>query len=373
MSKKTIAFILVPIILIGSVLLMNFLAGKKELPPERPTPEVKNYVKVQEIKYDRIPVEIEAFGRVGSSQQVDLVAEVGGKLLQGGINLKEGQNFRKGQLICRIYNVEQRLNLLAAKSNYLNILASALPDLKIDYPDNYNHWIRYFDAIDIEKDLAPLPKARSSKEKTFLATRNITGEYYTIKSQEENLKKYSIYAPYGGSVLSVDLEIGSVVNPGSVIATIIRTDKLELEVPIELRDINYVKTGAQARIVREGEVTRSWEGTVVRKADVIDPNTQSVRVYIAIKSKGNDIYDGLYLKAIIPGNSVDQGMRIDRNIVRNKNQVFVVEDNRLVAKEINILKISQNEIVFNGLDRGQLLVVDAPANASNNMVVDILN
>ena len=45
MSKKTIAFILVPIILVGSVLLMNFLAGKKELPPERPKPEVKNSLK----------------------------------------------------------------------------------------------------------------------------------------------------------------------------------------------------------------------------------------------------------------------------------------------------------------------------------------
>ena len=372
MSKKTIAFILVPIILVGSVLLMNFLAGKKELPPERPKPEVKNYVRVQEVKYDRIPVEIEAFGRVGSSQQVDLVAEVGGKLLQGSINLKEGQNFKKGQLICRIYNVEQRLNLLAAKSNFLN-MASALPDLKIDYPDSYDGWIRYFDAIDIEKDLSSLPAPRNSKEKTFLATRNITGEYYTIKSQEENLKKYSIYAPYSGSVLRVNLEIGSVVNPGSVIATVIRTDKLELQVPVEQRDIGYVRIGAPVRIVQEGEVLRSWEGVVVRKADFIDPNTQSVSVYIAIKSKGNDIYDGLYLKAFVPGNAVNQGMKIDRSIVRNKNQVFVVENDRLVAKEINILKISQNEIVFNGLEEGQKLVVDAPANASNNMVVDILN
>jgi len=354
----------------GGFKLMGFLASQKEAPPERPKPEVVNYVKAIEFKPTDIETEVEAYGRISSSQQLNLTAEVGGRLLAGSIPFKEGRNFTRGQLLCKIHDTEQRLSLQARKSTFLNLLASILPDLRIDFPDTYIAWQAYFDAIELDKDLPDLPKMETSKEKTFLATKNILGEFYSIKSIEENLKKYNVYAPYTGSISQVNVEVGSIVNPGTQIGSIIRTDQLELSMPVELRDITFVELGKRVKV--EDQTGKTWRGEVVRIADLVDPSTQSVNVFINVEKPGRgEIYDGLYLKAQIPGKVVKNAMSILRSIIRNKDEVFVVEGGVLKTKKITIQKVSGENAIISGLNAGDLLVTDAPANASNNMKVTI--
>ena len=370
MKRFIISTIAFGVLVIGGYSLMSFLASQKEEPPERPKPEVINYVKVVEFSPKNIETEVEAYGRVGSSQQLDVTAEVGGRLLAGSLPFKEGQNFTKGQLLCRVHNTEQKLSLQARKSTFLNLLASILPDLRIDFPETYPVWQQYFDAIDLEKDLPELPKMTSSKEKTFLATKNILGEFYTIRSLEENLRKYYVYAPYNGSISTVNVEVGAIVNPGTLVGSIIRTDQLELEIPVELRDIPFVEDGKRVEVI--GQNDKSWKGRIVRIADLVDPNTQSVSVFISIDNpRRGEIYDGLYLKAAIPGKVIDNAMSVPRGILRNKDEVFVVVDGFLKTRQVTIQKISGENAVITGLESGDLLVVDAPANASNNMKVTI--
>ena len=364
---STAAFI---VIVVGGYMFMGFLASQKEAPPERPKPEVINYVKVVEYTPNSIETEVEAYGRIGSSQALNLTTEVGGRLLAGNVRFKEGENFRKGELLCRVHDAEQRLTLQARKSTFLNLLASILPDIRIDFSDRFDTWQAYFDAIDLEKDLPALPKAASTKEKTFLATKNILGEFYSIKSLEENLRKYYVYAPYNGSISAVNIEVGSVVNPGTLVGSIIRTDQLELEIPVELRDIRFVEDGKRVKVV--GQDDKEWNGKVARIADLVDPNTQSVSVFISVQNpKRGEIYDGLYLKAEIPGKILENAMSIPRRIIQNKDEVFVVQGELLFTKKIQVLKISGDNAIITGLESGDLLVTDAPANASNNMKVTI--
>ena len=372
MNRKLVLGIIFIIIIGGTIVFSNFLISQKEWPPQRPKTEIKNYVKVVPVVYEQLPINIVAFGRVGSSQQLNLVAEVGGKLLPGDISFKEGANFKEGSILAKINNSEQLLNLQSRKSNFLNLVASVLPDLKIDFPDNFQEWDAYYNRIDLDKTLPVLPKGLSTKAKAFLATKNILSEYFAIKSLEDNLTKYTLHAPYNGSIQSVSIEIGSVVNPGSVVASIIRTDRLELKVPIELKDIGNISMGTKVQMFQEGNESKSWSGTVIRKADFVDPNTQSVSVYISINNPRGDIFDGMYLRAVIPGKVIKEGMRIQRSIVQNKTEVFVVEENKLKTKEINITQITDDEIIFDGLAPGAMLVVDAPSNASNNMEVEII-
>ncbi|MEQ9593244.1 MAG: HlyD family efflux transporter periplasmic adaptor subunit [Cyclobacteriaceae bacterium] len=372
MNRKIVLGIVFIVILGGTLSFSRFLISQKELPAQRPKPEVKNYVKAIPVRYESVPVAIEVFGRVGSSQQLNLVAEVGGKLLPGNVALKEGTNFRQGSVLAKINNSEQLLSLQSRKSNFLNLVATAIPDIKIDFAESYTQWESYYNRIDLDKDLPIIPSNLSAKAKAFLATKGILSEYYSIKSLEDNLKKYTLIAPYNGSIQTVSIEIGSVVNPGSTIASIIRTDKLELKVPIELKDIDNISMGAKVVMYQEGNERKKWNGVVVRKADFVDANTQSVNVYVSIDSPNGDVYDGMYLRAVIPGKTVKEGMRIQRSIVQNKTEVFVVEDDRLQTRQINIAQITQDEVVFNGLEPGAMLVVDAPSNASNNMKVEII-
>lgn len=373
MRRKLVSFAIVVLILGATYMAFNALKSQKQKPPQRPKPAVKNYVMAEPFKPSTVETVVEAFGRVGSAQQINVIAEVGGKLLQGNIPLKKGQSFKKGQLLCKIDDVEENLNLQAHKSSFLHTLASILPDIKIDFPQSFDTWQKYFDGIKLDEKLPALPEPKSSKEKTFLAAKNILSEYYAIKSEEENIKKFYIYAPFNGSIITINYQIGSVVNPSANIGTIISTDELELEVPVELRDIAFVQKGKQVTIVDEGEFEQNWIGTITRVADFIDPNSQSVSVFIRIQKRSRyEALDGLFLKARIPGKSVNGAAEVPRRILKNKNEIFVVQDSVLVTRKVKVHKVSENNAIISGLKEGEMMVTDRPSNASEYMKVEIV-
>ncbi|MGB5977571.1 MAG: efflux RND transporter periplasmic adaptor subunit, partial [Cyclobacteriaceae bacterium] len=284
----------------------------------------------------------------------------------------KGQSFRKGQLLARIDDTESRLTTQARKSTFLNMIAGILPDLRIDFTDSYAVWEKYYNSIDLEKTLPPIPTVEDTKLKTFLATRNILNEYYSIRSQEERLRKHYIYAPYSGNISEVFLETGSVVNAGSQIARIFRTDKLELEVPIEIRNEKFVKEGSEVVVTdRDGET--EWKGTITRKAERVDPSTQSINVYINVLP-GNEapLYDGMYMKAIMNGETLQEVMEVPRNSVFDKNHVYIVQEGVLKKKKVQVVKSNDETYLIRGLEPGEKLVTEAPATAEEDMKVTIL-
>jgi multidrug efflux pump subunit AcrA (membrane-fusion protein) len=372
--RKVAVFGIAVLILGGGFIAMRQFAGMKELPPERPKKVSSNYVKVNSVSYREMDTEVVAYGRITSSQTLNVIAEVGGRLLPGSVPLKPGMNFRQGQVLCRIYGEEARLTLQSRKSEFLNLIASSLPDLKIDFAEDFPSWQAYFEGIEMDKPLAPLPEMNSNKLKTFLATKNILRDYYNIKSLEENLRKYTIYAPYDGSITTVNFEVGTIVSPGTNIASIIRTDVLELEIPIEIEEVKWIEEGAAVEVMSE-DGSQSWVGKVTRVADYVDPNTQSINVYVMVNAgPKSGLYDGMYLKTVIPGSRLENAMEIPRRVLQNDNEVFVVDGGVLKTRQVKIEKISRDQVLIspvetNGLYEGDSLVIEAPANAIENMKV----
>ena len=250
MNKRKLIIIgsVILIIIFSFVLSGIFRKMKKE--PEKKLPEqIKRYVKAETVNYKTYKSEFKVTGRVASQNYIDLSSEVRGKILPGQVSLKKGQSFRKGQLLLRVYDKEAKLALQAHKSRFLNSLANILPDFKIDFQNSYKNWNTFFNTIDIQKDIPELPKIKSDKEKIYLAGRNILSDWYSIKSEEIVLKKHYIYAPFNGAYTEVYAEPGAVASPGVRIARMIRTDKLELEVPIETANIHFIKKGQKVKII----------------------------------------------------------------------------------------------------------------------------
>lgn len=353
-------------IFVASFSISNFLAGQKEPPKSEVRPPAKKFVKTQQVKYSDIQTEVIAYGRVQTAQSLDLLSEVSGRMYEGNVRLKEGINFKKGTLLFYVDDEEASLNLKSQKSNFLRDLAAILPDLKLDFRDNYSTWENYFSRIDIDNDLPEMPEAKSEKEKTFLATKGIFSSYYSIKSAEARLKKYKYYAPWNGSISEVSFETGAYISPGARIGKIIRTGIYELKVAVETRDIPWIQEAAPASIY-SAETQQLWSGEVSRISDYVNQNTQSVDVYVSIFPNGQKIYDGQFFQAAIPARVVKDGMIMPRNAIYNGNEVFVLEDSLLRTRTINIFRLTDEAAVFNGIENGKELVVEPLLNAHNNM------
>lgn len=367
MTSRQIIIVIASIV--GAVAVSAVLAGafvkmKKENEKVTPPPIVRK-VDSRIVEYANLPAEVSGTGRVISQQSVDVISEVQGKLMEGTIPLKKGNSFKQGDLLVKVYNQDAFYNLQSRKSGFLNALANILPDLKIDYPDSYPLWIDFFESITINNDLPNLPQINSNQEKIFLSSRNILSEYFAIKAEEVRLRKYNIYAPYNGSIREVMLEVGSVANPGSRIANIIRTDELEIEVPLEAAYAKWIGLGDKVRLYAD-DGTELGRGKVIREAAYVDASTQSINVYIAVTQSNSPLFAGQYAKVLFSGMVVKNSIKIPRKAVFNRNHVFIVDSGFLSMRQVEVLKVSADSVFISGLEEGVELVTEPLANMNEN-------
>jgi multidrug efflux pump subunit AcrA (membrane-fusion protein) len=371
-KQKYIILVAGAAIIIFSFLSMKALSGLKENPEPKPPVETLRFVKAKPIKYEDITASLTASGRVASRSEITISAEVSGKILEGKVPFKAGLSFGKGDLLVKIYDNEAALSLKAAVSSFLTQLAGILPDLKIDFPESYSKWYSFFERIEIQKDLPELPEFSSTQEKVFLASKNILSNYYTIKSSESRLKKYSIYAPFSGAITQVNVENGAIANVGATLGKIINTSSLELEVPLEVKDAKWINIGDRV-LASEESGQDEWSGTVLRKAGDVNEETQSMSVYVSLTNNSSKpIYKGQYLKARFHGIPLNSVMELPRNAVFNSNEVFTVEDSLLTKEEINVVKVGEKTLFFNGLKENTEIVVEPLVNAPEQTKVKII-
>ena len=374
MKKRHFIIILsILIIILIAFATMSFLQGMAKKPEMKSAKENIIYVKTENVNYSNVETTVSGSGRLASQSLVDISAEVQGKILPGNIPLKKGQTFRKGDLLLRIYNEEFKLALRAKKSRFLTSIANILPDLKVDFTNSFDKWSNFFNDINPEEALPTLPEINEKKEKIFLASRNILSEFYSIKSDELRLSKYNIRAPFTGVYSQVNSEVGSIANPGARLGQILRTDKLELEVPVDISEVKWLKTGDKVELSSENSV-QQWQGDIIRIAEYVNPTTQAISVFVKLNpDKKNPLYNGQYLNALFTGMVIENAFSIPRNAVYNYNEVYVVIDGKLQKRIITVEKTNKDNLILSGLTEGVDVVVEPLINMVENTKVQMLD
>ena len=349
--------------------IMKFLFSKKPADPIQKKGNITKLVDVQKVKYISHDASIYGQGRLASSQIIDLVSEANGKIQQGTVALKEGQTFRKGDKLFTIYKDEAELALKARKSTFISALASVQPDIKIDFSNEFNEFSKFFQNISIDKNLPKLPNI-NNKLQIFLSSRNILTSYYQIKQAEKALIRHTVYAPFTGTFLTVNMQVGSFSNIGGRVAKIIRTDNLEMEVPIELQYRKYIRINDKVDLYANINNSKVI-GTVVRKSNYIDESSQSRSVFIRVAQNKSNLLFGEYLKVAFPGKKFDNVMEIPRNAIFNNNEVFIVKDGFLETHQVNIHLYKTKSALINGIEEGELLVVQPLLNVKAKTEVKV--
>jgi multidrug efflux pump subunit AcrA (membrane-fusion protein) len=372
MKNKILLSLAAAIIFLGGgYVLYEWLGSMQEEPPKRAAKQQTMAVKIQNATPSTIEAEIITFGRVESEQPVDIVAEVSGKIRES-VSLQVGQSVRKGQVLFTLGKETFELGLQAQKSNFMREIAMILPDMKIDYPNRYQDWSSYFADLEVEKVLPKLPVYQSEKEKTFLATKGILASYYNIKAQEATLDKYVVTAPFSGSISEVYLQNGSVSPPNGKVLRLVQNSQLELKVPVDTRDVHWLKTGTKVGVATEDD-TQKWIGTIARIGDIVNPATQSLDVYVKIQNGKDPIYAGMYLRATMQGGTIQNAIEVPRRAVFNDNEIYTVKnDSVLHLQTVQIKKSNKETLIISGVNEGEKVVTEPLINAYDEMIVKVL-
>lgn len=343
------------LILITAALVSFALIQNKAVPPTNALNENLIYVKTDKATYDLVNLNMEYQGRIKAHESVSLSAEVNGKIMQGQVDFKEGEKFKKGDLLIRIYKEDAKAQLMASKSSFLRTIAGILPDMQVDFPQSYAIWNSFFQNIKLDAKLPELPMTNSEKEKVYLASKGVISEYYNLVKQDITFSKYDIYAPFTGYFKSVNREIGSIAANGVELALIKRSDLVEIKVPVFPEDLKYLSNGLQVEIdIHTGQSTT---GTIDRIASFVDESTQSVNVYI--KTTHKSLLEGGYVNVRFPSNQEVRAIEIPREALVDGHYLYEVKDNILHKISIEILKPMDDSYLIDGLEEGIVYVTES--------------
>ncbi len=357
--KRKILIILPLLILVVGFIAMRILIGMKNEPPKRPAVNRAKVVASQVVELKDIRAGITAYGRLMSSQPITLLSEVSGEIMRGSVPFQPAQSFRKGDLLLKIDDRQIKLDINTAKSDFLNALATVLPELKVDFPQEYQKYQTYFDSSNFEEKLGDLPETTDQKVKLFLSRFNVYKLYFAVRNLEIRLEKHYFFAPFDGSIITADLRVGSTVRVGSQLGQIINLENLEVELPIPLIDVQWIDRTRPVRFT-SSEISGQWQGKINRIGNNIDTRTQSIQVYASVdKGDRNGLYNGVFLKAEIPGKVIKNGISIPRKAIYEDRFVYMVEGGKLDYREVEIsFEEPESVIATGGIQNGDTLVVE---------------
>ena len=356
MKKYTYPFIGVMLVVVTFGVVFMMMSQKKE--PKQNKKEVTVlYVKTAQPSVSKIVTNAHYRGRIVSNSNVKIASEVTGKIERGSVNLKPGANFRKGDIFFYIYSKSVRAKLKASKSSFLQLIAKNLPDIKIDYADQFDKWNQFFNSIKLDSPLPTLPEFNSNKERIFIASQNILTTYYSLVEAEITLSKYTVRAPFGGNIVTVNKQIGDIASSGAEVTNIIQTDKLEITVPILPYDRRWISISDDVTIKTQSGT--NVKGYVVRIADFINKDTQSVNVYVRVQNeKGSYLMQGEYVDVDFGGKEIE-GMKIPREAIVDEDKVYQLKENKLVLYEITVLRQMGDYSVIKDFDTTLPIVIES--------------
>lgn len=369
MNKRQIIIILAGVgILAISILLSGSLTKEaKEKPKEF---ELLTAVKQKTLSPSVIVRTIPITGRLIPNQSVMLYAEVGGRAGFGSKPFKEGVSFNKGDVLLRINSDELQSNLSAKRSGFQSLLASVIPDLKLDFEKYAQEWEDYLFEIDTDKKLPPLPEVTDKKLKLFLSGRKVFSDYYTVSEMETRFEKHTIRAPFRGSLTSVELDESSLVRVGQPLGTIISSGQYEIEAGVSYTEIDYMKVGTTFTMT-DINTGKEYEAQVVRVNDSVDPQTQQVKVYAAISD--SEAKSGIYLQGKIPASEINDAIAIPLEALVGEDQVYFIQDSTATLTKVEVAYKNGEQAILSGISGSVNVVMDKHNEALNGSKVAPVN
>ena len=365
--RKIILSILGVLIIFASVYGAILIVKSRNQVRPKPAKVVKT-VFVDTVKNRNIPIIIPANGNLVAKRRMELFSEVQGVFRKGNRLFKAGQPYRQGEVIINIDASEYYASVQSAKSNLYNLITSIMPDLRLDYPEVYGKRQSYLNSFDMNKTTPPLPEMDTEKEKYFISGRGILTNYYNVKNMEQRLSKYTIRAPFSGVLTDALVTEGTLIRSGQKLGEFIDTGVYELEVAVSKTYSDLLKLGEKVELSNLDR-SRTFTGTVSRINGKVDQSTQTITAFIEVSDP--DLKEGMYLEANLNAKEETEAIEVDRGLLLENDQIFIVRDSILDLIDVRPVYFSDKKVVLKEVPDGTTMIARPVVGAYVGMLVQV--
>ena len=344
----------------------KMMESSKKAPDKKTTKTIKS-ITTTLVSNSSLPIQIQSTGSIMAKDRAVLYSEVQGIFQQTSKPFKAGVRYSNGQALIRINNSEYAASVKSQRINFKSLIIGTLADIQFDYPAELTAWKNYANSISSDNSLPSMPKVTNENFSNYLSGKSIFGNYYTIKNLETRLAKYTITAPFSGVLVEANITPGTLISPGQKLGEFIRTGIYELELNVNASLTDFLKLGKKVTLFNTDK-TSTYEGTVSRINSQIDRASQTVKLFVEVRS--NELSEGEYLEADINAQNIDNVLEINRNLIVDESYVFLVKNSLLIKQPISIMHSSQNSIIVKGLtDSSELVATPVPGGYEGMKVI----
>ena len=365
---------------------MGFRALMASKPPmeKRKPPVPVPMVRTIQIKTGPQVLNIRGEGTVRPLREINLVPEVGGKVVSVSSSLVNGGVFRKGDTLLQIEPVDYQLAVTLAKAKVKDA-ESSLELAEEEAAAALEEWrLLYDDGTNGNKKPPPLV---AKEPQLDAAQARLEAERADLRKALLNLERSKLKAPFNGRVGQESVDIGQYVTPGQSLGTLYSTEAAEIIVPLEGDDLFWFDVpgftsndgSGAAVLVRASVAGRelTWKGKVVRTEGKLDERTRMINVVVRVDkpyAKKPPLAFGLFVSVHIEGRRLPNATIIPRAALHAGDVVWVVNDKgRLQFRQVRVARIQGGEVIVEGdLADGGTVVITPLKAVTDGMAVRVV-
>jgi len=180
-----------------------------------------------------------------------------------------------------------------------------------------------------------------------------------------------VRAPFDARILETQLDVGQVVGGNGSVGRMFSIASLEIAVPVsadELRRIGRPE-GRKAIITPQLPTEPTIVGTVVRQSASLDEQTRLGTIYLQ-SDEIAALTLGEFVTVDITGPATKETYRLPSAALTSRDQVWVVEGDKLAGRRVDILARDDTELVIGAFDFADGVVSIPPPDARDGLPVN---
>lgn len=321
-------------------------------------------VRVIEVDKESVDLIVGSQGKVQAAQTASLTAPVAGPVEWISSSMQAGGYVAAGETLLRLESSDFETALARSLANLQQAEAEAeFAESELDRMQEL-----------AERRLASESQLQDAQRRVEVNRARVIDAKANYEQAGLDLQRTEIKAPFNAVVQSRDVELGQYVNRAQTVGMLLGADEVEVRVPLAIRQLGFldIPLGQRGELVGEqapevtltgmyGGIEHHWTGKLSRIEASIDPNSNTVQTIIRVSqpSEGGawsrsaqtaiPLPIGLYVHADIKGKTVDDVIALPRSVIRNNNQVLVVDaENKMYYREVDIFRLEEQRVLISG-------------------------
>ena len=351
--------------LVGLVATWVVLTAKSEpqagAPPERPAPMVEVIMAAPADHQLRVRTQ----GTVRAKTQVELAAQVAGRVIEVSENFADGGFFQAGDILLTIEPDDYEFALARTEA----ALAQAQQRLAEERGRSRQ----------AEREWRELGSAEANdlflrKPQLRAAELAVTAAEADVAASKLALDRTIIRAPFDGRVLQKRADMGQFVGNGTPLAQVYAIEALELRLPVSDAQLALLPeslltssgglVGASAAItVNIGDKVWNFSAPIVRAEAEIDRRSRVANLIAEfsgspeIKEGRPELTPGVFARAEIMGRPVPGVIELSNSALSPDGHILVVNEQSLLERrDVAVVNREKDRVWVSGISEGEVVV-----------------